>query len=169
MRPISSSVVKRPRPKRSVVPPSGRPSAASTCDGPLAPLVHADRVEQATPARAGAIRSPSASSSVTCRLLGSRWSGSTAGSTPVSRAAGAASRIAVHRRSRRRRVWAASRGQFVDRQRQRRGQADDARHVERAAAQAAFVAAAFEERQQRAAAPHVEPAGALRAVHLVRR
>ena len=63
MRAISSSVVKRPTPKRSVVPPSGRPRASSTCDGPLAALVQADRDEQATPPRAGAMRSPSASSS----------------------------------------------------------------------------------------------------------
>ena len=92
-----------------------------------------------------------------------------AGSTPVSRAAGAASRSAAHSRSRSRRVCAASRGQFGDGQRQRLGEADDAGHVQRAAAQAALVAAALEERQQRAAAPDVEPAGALRAVHLVRR
>ena len=53
----------------------------------------------------------------------------------------------------------------------RLAEADDARHVERARAHAALVAAAADllgEQHARVAAPHVERADALRAVHLVR-
>ena len=56
--------------------------------------------------------------------------------------------------------------------RARLAQADDARHVQRARAHAALVAAAVHLRGQlhaRILAPHVERADALRAVHLVRR
>ncbi len=51
---------------------------------------------------------------------------------------------------------------------QRLGEADDAGHVERAAAEAAFVAAAVDDGRDLAILAHVERAGAFRAVHLVR-
>ncbi len=49
-RPISSSVVNLPSPKRSAPSMTGsdRPSARSTCEGPSAPEEHAELVESAT-------------------------------------------------------------------------------------------------------------------------